>query len=465
MRVIEFLAVGCLVSWTTRCTSLESDVPSDGICGCNLLQCGLNPDAGQYKTTVAELLRIRAEVDEFNANAPADLRPYISGTPKRGDVCSLGSLQLTTALWHGDHSRLFLSYVVVPETGKRQLSLADEEGTFAYRQVVVKYATDCLNRLQERPGHPLIEDFKMLSILNTTDITPKVYYLSPAGVLGGPPDSSRFIGTVTKENMEKCIEKGANVRFLVQEQVGSNLADYVGYLAERDKSYYSSSAFTKQMIQITRRVLRQLERIHSLGIVHADIHGGNIAFRTLGLADKRGTNDDVVLIDFEYASLFPSRFGKRATHVPRIPSLGLLPLSIWQIKSNPTGPRDDVYRLIMMLADTLSRGRLVNGLRDLISRNLAAFGNPKRDTPAHNTISEQVVAHVRVNEPWFNRSISLASAGIIASDGTVTREMHQKVLSILEQVESYVKHGLDCSYSRVDYTSIDSRLGQVVDLI
>ena len=474
MRVIRFLTACCLVSWTTRGTTIESGGPSDEICSCRSLECILNPNAGKYMTTFEEMRQIVIRVDAFNSSATDDLRPYISGKPRRDDVCSLGSLQLISGLSDGENSRLFLANVLVPQTGKRQRYSKDEDeedddekaddDESIDRQVVVKYATDCLNRLQKRRGHPLVQEFTMLSLLNTTDISPKVYYLSPTAELSGPPDSTRSIGRFVKDHMDKCIEQRSHVRFLVQERVGYNLGEYMAYLAAREKDFYTSAAFTKQLIRIARRVLRQLEKLHSLGIVHGDIHSGNIAFREIGKTDKKGS-DDVVLIDFEYASFFPSKFGKSGTQVSRIPSLSLVPLSYWQMAGRPAGPRDDVYRLVLTLADTLSRGRHFSGVRELVRRNVAAFGNPKRGTAEYVTINENVVAHVRVNEPWFNRSIALASAAIIAGDGSVPRDTLKEVIGILEKVEAYVKSGLECSYTRVDYAHIDSLLGQAADLI
>ena len=222
---------------------------------------------------------------------------------------------------------------------------------------VVKYVNDCGLRIRgEKQEHLLVTESLFLAKLNETGIAPRVYYLSPPSVLTGHPNKvedlllPRHATEFLMDNLEECLEVGTNIRFLVQERVGVSLPVYI-----------FSSILTKEpsgeenirILKLLSKSVDLLERLHKEGIVHGDIHLGNIA-----LANTNTDEGELVLLDFELARSMDieadlNNKGKPWEH------LNLRLLSPWQLEGAIIGPRDDMYRLLVNAANLLSRNRLL----------------------------------------------------------------------------------------------------------
>ncbi len=148
-----------------------------------------------------------------------------------------------------------------------------------------------------------------------------------------------------------------------------------------------------------------IEQLHDAGIMHNDIHGGNIAFRSpLGDTQWGGPNSDdlpdLVLIDFGFSSFFPPDMGSaRQTSQETIDSFNKVFVSPWQMTLSREGRRDDVYRLVQLLADlmtiTWKRG-LYKRLQECVWKNTDC----KR---TWNFFSESL--YNPINDPFVNRNI------------------------------------------------------------
>lgn len=117
-----------------------------------------------------------------------------------------------------------------------------------------------------------------------------------------------------------------------------------------------------KLMRATARVIEILRHIHSHGIVHGDIHLGNIR-----IADLDDVDTSTKIIDFGRAELYvvpkftSSGAFERWVHLPRrwqVVSRNYCPtlLSVFELKGSPPARRDDMYRLAESLAFALNMG-------------------------------------------------------------------------------------------------------------
>lgn len=397
-----------------------------------------------FSETATALIAADTEISERDIQCPLTERPYVYGMPKRFDSCPLGTLRLTELIYEGAHGNLFLA------------------NPYAAQTVVVKYLNDCYERLsggkvEEDLLHPLQNEYLIMSVLNETDISPKVFYLSPPSALPTIPGSSRFVGLSGQSRYSECVAAGSEVRFLVEETVGMSLIDYANQIAMESPEVFRSAAFSKQMIRIVRRIAQQLKTLHTLGFIHDDIHNGNIVFR-VPFQQIPIDSDDVMLIDFGLSSFYPVRLGDPIQAADVVHSRRTKSMSLWQLKGERSGPRDDMYRLVLMLAELLSRDQYVIGSETLLVRNLKLFGNPLFRSPEYRSIDVRVALYIREHLLMFQHDISLGSMAVIGSNDA-------EIIPLLTEVETHVKSYYPHPDSLLDYEYIDSKFSEIIDLL
>jgi hypothetical protein len=226
----------------------------------------------------------RMVVEEIDASATDSHLPYVGIGEHRSDLCpELGLLDISATLKIGQHGSLFLASLGNPSSstsrGKRKHEDSEPE------KVVVKYITNCRERM-EMPWlteHPMKREYLMMKLLDGLGLTPTVHHLSPSAVL---PPAVELPGRVktrfVMERMWECIALKSEARFMVMEEDGVSLQQYTSGLRKYHFDYFVSSDWSQRIIRITRNMLDKLEKIHEKGIVHNDIHGGNMVFRTRG---------------------------------------------------------------------------------------------------------------------------------------------------------------------------------------
>jgi serine/threonine protein kinase len=312
------------------------------------------------------------------------LYPYISGPGEERDDFwpgpGHGFLHLGEVIYRSLDGKLFVADVLptgttipdsTPKRFKTESIAASVETTaspLSVQRVVVKYVTEC------RGDISLIKEYSVRKIINETSISPKVYYLSPAGLITSdqlPLGTTRFMGINTEKNIEDYARRGASVRFMIQEQAGPSLDAFARYYKNS-----RSPMFAKGMLKIIRRLLDRIKCLHSFGILHGNIHAENIVYqspvKTIGDINKTAFR----LIDFAHAVFFSSQFdspidGKHYS------SMNTKYLSPWQLAGERMGPRDDIYQLVIMLGDLLSKRKYragierVFGLADDLEQNVA----------------------------------------------------------------------------------------------
>jgi serine/threonine protein kinase len=358
------------------------------------------------------------------------VEPDIWGShPDRWDESPLGPVALTQSLHEGMDGSVFT-------------------GTAGNTYVVVKYVNDCSyrSRMKKRmERHPLVTESVFLLRLNESDIAPKIYYLSPpAAIVSSPSDVEGFLKDRHKTrymmtHLDSCLALKPEIRFMLQEPVGFPLDLFLGWSVG---ALPPSREITKTVLQTVSKALGLVEKLHEMGIIHGDIHFGNIAFRNALDKNDDVENEQLVLIDFEKAVLIKDIKDFDFTYSsPR--HLNKKLLSPWQLQGYPPAPRDDVYRLLFQTASWLTRGDL--------EKNVAS------------KISPEMRSHDKV-EVWleFHRTQSLFSDAKLGDD--LEHEEDCSIRLYLNAVVESVKR-LPHPTSKVPFTQIQNELRDIIKLL
>jgi hypothetical protein len=285
--------------------------------------------------------------------------------------------------------RLTLDYSIATERYSRVFAVKEDPN------IVIKYQTNC--DLLRQSVHPLIVDYVFSNIAadafsefeEVSRPVMKPTYLSPPSLF--PVTATRkttFAMTVSE--WEKCKNHHATVRFVVLPRAMQCLNKL--RMAEVTTHLHS-------LLSAGALLVRTIANLHNVaGIIHGDIHAGNICFLTTG---------QVVLIDFGKAG-----FVEEEEHEPSRPALKYVhpAQSPWQMAGFRSARRDDIFKALFTLADTVHRGKLFEHAISLFSRKnflelkkfkaeefffITASRDPIADAAREASLSEESMAHIR----------------------------------------------------------------------
>ena len=327
------------------------------------------------------------------------------------------------------------------------------------RGLVIKYIDDCRLRMSGLPTDLVVNEYLMLHRLNGSGLTPNVYFLSDPAIVDQSMQTvpKRLESELLEHNFADCAARGTNVRFMLMDMVGPSVSAYMQGM-KSNPTLYSSSECTRRVLVICKKLVSLLKQLNAFGIVHADVHFGNVAFKrpVASLADINVDTDELVLLDFEYATPVGQRPEASRTENLR-PQL----LSPWQLMNEPSGPRDDVYRALLVTADWISRQRFMKGYASLLRANLEMNGNPARGSANYKNIRREFTKFIRTLVPLFTCSYLLGSAGVIGEGVPV--ELHDPIRNRLEGLHKWVT-ACNQPETPMDFDHIDSELENTVSL-
>ena len=257
-------------------------------------------------------------------------------------------------------------FETVPGIGR--LTLATEVGRGTYATVfsvversdlVIKYQANCLEL--KRRVHPLLVDYWLAKVsgdtaeliakaqtdeliaagdtnayVRPTYPTARVYFVSPPGALPKSRDKRTNFSSSLVER-RKCTDNGGVVRFLVMERVTNCLATTV-----RGGSV-SGVLGPESAIGVTAGVVEVVERLHATGVIHGDIHQGNVCRR------ESAPGDGWVLIDLGMGSFVDSETDVGMA----LPEANHQFLTPWQLEGKALARRDDMYSCLHLGADLI----------------------------------------------------------------------------------------------------------------
>ena len=351
----------------------------------------INPDGGPaqvetaadgddgliFKSTQGAILRIEASLTEFDASESSTPVRIVSGEM---DQLPEGRLRLIKLIAQSGSSSIF------------EAALLDWSGVTRGR-VVVKYTNNCREVVQRgmHARSPLMPEATFMYVLRSAQLVPAPIHLSPLRLV----TRVRTLPTRLKSNylVENALQCAgiAHTRFLVQEKAGIDLFAYFDHLQNTTSWIHVA----KRAVSIAIRVVRMLKSLHRMGIVHGDIHGGNILFRAPMDTPEQvlSADTDMVFVDFEYAVFFPPEIGNPVRN-PFPNSLNPTWLSPWQLLHHRIGRRDDIYRLIEWLADILSNGAVFARFNERVQRPAA--------TRQDELLAEEALAKFKPIETMFS---------------------------------------------------------------
>ena len=259
------------------------------------------------------------------------------------DECPFGTLELTGTIADTESARIFEALLV--------LRGSDHQG-----HVAVKYANNCRSLLTGGAArrHPLFVDAVFLGALSLAGVAVQSMYLSAPAPLppARVPMSSRWESEILDKYYNACVRAGTTLRFLVMEKAGPSVNEYLRSFVNETHSW---PALAKRAIELTISTIRLLKKLHDNGIVHGDVHGGNIlfAYPYRDSSEVPPEDNSLVFVDFEYAVFFRAT-RRHPIEQPRPAALNPALLSPWQLAGQRMGRRDDLYRALDMLVASLT---------------------------------------------------------------------------------------------------------------
>ena len=332
------------------------------------------------------------------------------------------------------------------------------------RFVAVKYMNDCKQRLLALHPSQMLEEYRFLKVLNNTGLVPPVYFLSKEATLGARPrPKAAYTGLVSLANHERCVLLGTKVRYMVQAMAGPTVQAFFDWFV-RHPDGIKHTRYTKSVLTVGLKVLDLIETIHGMGIVHGDIHGLNIAFKQpiRSFVDINIDAAELVLLDFGDSLFYPNNLNKPAKSFVKVPVGRIALLSMYQLEGYRTGPRDDIFNLVTMLANLCSRGRHALGEGRLVISNLEARGSPPVGSSAYQKTESEVLLYVKSDLPMFEYSLALASVASIGENISSARQdfIRNELEELASHVRSYISpdETPEYEYIRDKLDSIRSRL-------
>ena len=157
----------------------------------------------------------------------------------------------------------------------------------------------------------LLNEFTILSLLSGAGIAPNAHYLSPS--------MNPFYVPAP--------------RYLVTDDYGPSLHSLMKF----------TRLSCRKSFDIALDILRLIERMHEIGVVHGDLNEHNV---------RLGPSGSVWLTDFEFAAFIPDPFRQARSSLP--PSFAEH-MSPWEMEGSTYSRRDDLYRWMEILAKLMYR--------------------------------------------------------------------------------------------------------------
>jgi hypothetical protein len=201
------------------------------------------------------------------------------------------------------------------------------------------------------------------------------------------------------------------VQYMIMERAGPTLKAYLKQFGKLDVLTVASMGL---------QLIRLLRRIHALGIVHADLHPGNIAI-------THETPRRLILIDFGFA-----RYGTDSLHEGGFGPLFCNPhFTIWEARGGDGTYRDDVTRVVQLMAVLLYGRTYLEALQALCERDPNQYLSIKEGSDWFNTemIFRQKTRFIR-----YTKSVFLLSQSVAAKDVPRVRSLLREIQSMVQSL-------------------------------
>jgi len=367
-----------------------------------------------FQATRAAILKVRSSI---NHSAIRTTRRVEGIERVSGPEGVLRTLVLTRRLAMDKCLLLFYAYVCLkPACSSNATEISEEE-------YVVKYVDNCLSRLSGGKADPLYDEYVFSKVINelmgANVITPEVLGFSDQFVpnefeLGKHLPEDTEISFMV-DNVESC--RGSSARFIVEKRVGLSLFQLIPLIFANSSSEFDYVDKTILAAKIFVKGILLLQKIHAIGIVHGDIHPGNIALadyktdavKKMGIVlAKDNIKSSFVLIDFGKARFVPEI---DPSIEEDIAGMTLQALSPWRLQRKPPSFRDDVFRMYEVLLNLLDQAKALN-------EHYKRFGTSVTDADA--------LAEAKLSPIWISESNLLGHI----TDEEYKQELLEKLIQL-----------------------------------
>jgi hypothetical protein len=217
--------------------------------------------------------------------------------------------------------------------------------------MVVKYQVGLKDRASF-DVHPLFRDALFLGELKDTNFVPRAEYISPPSLMI-EEWSEKTDFTMIQGEREDAVIEGATVRFMIMQRIDMDMY-------QRINRFGHYSVF--KSLELLKDLIKGLSVVHARGIVHGDIHPGNVGF----------INNRIVIFDFGTA--FYAEEQKYASLYVREPFSYIHSLfSHWNLEGVRFGYRDDVFKAILVIAFAMNGNGWLKYSQELETNGHAMF--------------------------------------------------------------------------------------------
>ena len=262
----------------------------------------------------------QVRIDEANRNSVPRLESPLEAVPVSGG--GLDSYFIGDSIATGTESKVFL--------------LKDRPN------MVIKYQSNCFDGRLEI--HPLLRDYWFQARLAGQNISAEVYFVSPPIKF----EIHRSVKTDFKLALDSRIQcaalPDASIRYMIMEKAWMSASDWLD-------RYEVAGKWTpfRDTIGILQTAVSGLQRMHDQGIIHGDVHHGNVAFFVRNGVRSQGFIDFGRAFFAEETAGTPevadgARYGYECLH------------SVYAMHGARSSFRDDVFGAVLMT------GILLNGI-------------------------------------------------------------------------------------------------------
>ena len=190
--------------------------------------------------------------------------------------------------------------------------------------LIIKYQSNCERELLP---HPLLLDFWGLSQAARKNVSqvPRVHFVSPA-VRAPIRRTTKCDFQLSDSAWPTCAN--SKVRFIVMERLGPSVYGL----------RFMIPMVPRRAVQYGIELMDAVKGIHAAGLLHGDIHSGNV------LVDKEGR---VKLIDFDRFQFDPGFIRKTHNRFQRNHPF----FSPWEMEGYAPSSRDDIFRAISVISE------------------------------------------------------------------------------------------------------------------
>jgi serine/threonine protein kinase len=316
---------------------------------------------------------------------------------------------------------------LVPELGLLRLGgliySGETSSVFAVkdRDLVIKYQCDT----RSLPDiHPLIWDYWSGKEAAKLGLGPPVSFLSPgkriAESVGDP--KTRF--TMSDAEREQAADRGCLVRFMVMDRVGDSLQQ----LIDRE----TRIPLEKALGYIIEIILK-LSELHSHGIIHGDLHAGNVCF-------IRPRVESLTFIDFGFSSHVDDESDRRFRQPLSLMHHQYTP---WELEGFRYARRDDVFKAFFLLGPlTIGEDAFWQGVPRLAQTSRQIFLHWKRMNNFVRTAGfDPVWADKRLSDSQkldIERRLVAVSVEINSLHSVKTSIPYLRIVKMLSDVRSII---------------------------